>query len=251
MHSGIRTAFITGGASGIGHACARRFIMEGMNVCIFDRKDAARAAGELDGDRAIGVAGDATSVADVEGAVKFAVERFGSLDVLVCSAGISSVEPFLEMSAATFQRTIAVNVSGSMIAAQAAGRVMSRQGHGSMVFLGSVYGAAGAPNRAAYCASKGAIHNLTRSLAVELGAMGIRVNAVAPTGVRTPMIQTLIDQGSYNLAGVQGRCPLGRLAEPDEVADAISYLSGTRAAMINGAILPVDGGWLANGYTFS
>jgi len=99
--------------------------------------------------------------------------------------------------------------------------------------------------------SKGAVHNMVRSLAVEWGPLGIRVNAVAPTGVRTPMVQALIDQNLYNLKGVQARTPLGRLAEVEEVADAIAFLSSDQARMITGHVLPVDGGWLANGYVIS
>jgi len=128
---------------------------------------------------------------------------------------------------------------------------MAANGGGAIVMIGSVYGACGAPNRTAYCASKGAIHNLVQSLAVEWAPLGIRVNGVAPAGVRTPMVQALIDQGIYNLKGVTARLPLGRLVEAEEVADACYYLSSERASMVNGHILAVDGGWLANGYTSS
>ena len=117
--------------------------------------------------------------------------------------------------------------------------------------IGSVYGASGAPMRAAYCASKGAIHNLTESLAVEWGPLGIRVNTVAPTGVRTPMVQAMMDAGTYDIKGVKARTPLGRLAEPEEVANACWFLASDQAAMITGTVLRVDGGWLANGYTFT
>lgn len=242
---------ITGGASGIGYSCARRFLSDGADVCLFDLSGAENAANSLSTDRAIAVAGDTTSPEDIERAIDLMLKHYGGVDVLVCSAGVAAVEPFFNTSIESFRRTLDINIAGPMIAAQRAARIMQGDGHGSIVFLGSVYGSAGAPQRTAYCASKGAIHNLTRSLAVELGPMGIRVNAVAPTGVRTAMVQKLIDQGKYNLPGVEGRCPLGRLAEPEEVAEAIVYLASPRAAMINGAILPVDGGWLANGYTFS
>jgi NAD(P)-dependent dehydrogenase (short-subunit alcohol dehydrogenase family) len=93
------------------------------------------------------------------------------------------------------------------------------------------------------------VHNLTQSLAVEWGPLGIRVNCVAPTGVRTPMVQDLIDRGIYNMRGVEARTPLGRIAEADEVAAACSFLAGEDASMITGHVLAVDGGWLANGYT--
>lgn len=251
MADGKARVLITGAASGIGYCCSKMFLSKGAEVCLFDLKGAADAAKSLETDKAIAFTGDATSTEDVERSVDLMLKRFGGVDVLICSAGIAAVEPFFETSVEGFRKILDINVTGPMVAAQIVGRVMQRQRSGSIVFLGSVYGSAGAPHRAAYCASKGAVHNLTRSLAVELGPVGIRVNAVAPTGVRTSMIEGLIDQGKYNLSGVEARCPLGRLAEPDEVAGAIYYLSSEQASMINGAVLPVDGGWLANGYTFS
>ena len=96
-----------------------------------------------------------------------------------------------------------------------------------------------------------AVHNLVRSLAVEWGPLGVRVNAVAPTGTRTPMVRKLIEDGIYNLKGVQARTPLGRLAEPEEVAAAVAFLAGPGASMINGVLLPVDGGWTDNGFVVS
>lgn len=187
----------------------------------------------------------------MQDAVAATVEKFGGIDCVVTSAGIVSVEPAIDADADKFRKTLEVNVLGTWFAAQAAGRVMIEQGHGSIVMIGSVYGSGGAPQRTAYCASKGAVHNLVQSLAVEWGPHGVRVNAVAPTGVRTPMVQELIDKGTYNMKGVQARTPLGRLAEPEEVAAACFYLAGPDAGFTTGHVLPVDGGWLANGYTVS
>jgi len=134
------------------------------------------------------------------------------------------VKPAFELEAQAFCDHSEVNVTGSWLYAQAVGREMAKNKGGNIVMIGSVYGTGGAPQRTGYCASKGAVHNLVRSLAVEWGDLGIRVNAVAPTGVRTPMVQELIDNGLYNLKGVQARTPLGRLAEPEEVAEAIAFL---------------------------
>jgi len=240
---------VTGGGQGIGFATAQKLIADGGRVCILDLNGAAEAAAKLGAGKAIGVAGDVTAEADVDAAVARTLDAFGGLDALVTSAGIVRVEPALEASADTFAKTLMVNVLGSFLPAQRAGRVMARSGGGAIVLVGSVYGAGGAPSRTAYCASKGAVHNLTRSLAVEWGPLGIRVNAVAPTGTRTPMVQDLIDRGVYDLAGVTGRTPLGRLAEPEEVASAIAYLVSDAARMVTGTVLPVDGGWIANGFT--
>lgn len=240
---------ITGGRQGIGLAAAQWFVSQGHKVCLFDNKSASEAAEKLGHENAIAVQGDVTNAAEVDAAVQRTVEVFGGIDCVVCSAGVVSVGPALEFGLDEFESIMSVNVAGSFLPAQRAARVMAKNGGGSIVFVGSVYGSGGAPQRTAYCASKGAVHTMTQSLAVEWGPLGIRVNAVAPTGTRTPMVQDLIDRGIYNLKGVQARTPLGRIAEPEEVASAIGFLASPSASMINGIVLPVDGGWIANGYT--
>ena len=241
--------FITGGAQGIGLATAQLFAAQGDKVCIFDLTGAKEAAEKLGGDNVIGIEGNVTNVADVDSAVERIVKQFGGIDCVVTSAGVVKVGAALDFGSDDFLSIMSTNVMGSFLPAQRAARVMAKNGGGNVIFLGSVYGAGGAPQRTAYCASKGAVHCMTKSLAVEWGPLGIRVNAVAPTGTRTPMVQDLIDRGIYNLKGVEARTPLGRLAEPEEIAAAIAFLASPMAKMINGVILPVDGGWTANGYT--
>lgn len=245
---------ITGAASGIGMACAQRFAAEGHALVLVDRdaEGLARTVAALPAaTQSLTCPGSVTDPADVDAAFARATERFGGVDCVVTSAGIVRTGPSVDVPLEDFRAQMEVNVTGTWLYAQAAARgLVARGARGSIVMIGSVYGASGAPQRAGYCASKGAVHNLAQSLAVEWGPLGIRVNAVAPTGVRTPMVQALIDAGTYNTAGVQGRTPLGRLAEADEIAAACWFLASAQAAMITGAILPVDGGWLANGYTF-
>lgn len=234
---------ISGGAQGIGLATARAFIARGDKVAIMDIAEfdeSLRGMKDL-----LLISGDVRNEADCDSAVAETIARFSGLDAVVTSAGIVSVAPALDCDAETFADTLATNVTGSFLLARSAARAMEG---GSVVFIGSVYGSGGAPQRTAYCASKGAVHNMTRALAVEWGPMGLRVNCIAPTGTRTPMVQDLIDRGIYDLAGVEGRTPLGRLAEPDEIAQAAVFLTSPAASMINGAILPVDGGWIANGF---
>jgi NAD(P)-dependent dehydrogenase (short-subunit alcohol dehydrogenase family) len=241
-------AFITGGASGIGLASAQRILGDGGEVAIMDRSGSDDAVAKLGNDRVIGFDGDVTNSADVDSAINGTIEAFDGLDCVVTSAGIVRAEPALDADLDFFNQTLSINILGSFLVAQRAARHMANSHSGSIIFIGSVYGEGGAPERTAYCASKGAIHNMTRSLAVEWGPLGIRVNAVAPTGVRTPMVQNMIEDGKFDMSGVKARTPLGRLAEPEEVAAAIAFLASAEASMVNGIVLPVDGGWTANGY---
>ena len=238
-------AIITGGTQGIGLACAQALAARGDQVVILDLRNAETAAATLGGGT-LGIPCDVTDEAQVDTAVAQTMASFGRIDGLITAAGIVSVAPAMTFDAAEFARVLAVNVTGSFLPARAVARVMN--GQGSIVLIGSVYGMGGAPMRTAYCASKGAVHIMAQSLAVEWGPLGIRVNVVAPTGTRTPMVQDLIDRGLYDLAGVKGRTPLGRIAEPEEIAAAATFFCSPAAAMISGVILPVDGGWTANGF---
>jgi NAD(P)-dependent dehydrogenase (short-subunit alcohol dehydrogenase family) len=238
-------AVVTGGTQGIGLATAKAFAARGDQVVILDLNNVETAAVQI-GHGALGITCNVTNEAEVDAAVTRVMEVFGRIDSLITAAGIVSVAPAMTFDAMEFQRVLQVNVTGSFLPARAVARVM--KGSGSIVFIGSVYGMGGAPMRTAYCASKGAVHIMAQSLAVEWGPLGIRVNVVAPTGTRTPMVQDLIDRGLYDLAGVKGRTPLGRIAEPEEIAAAAAFFCSPAAAMISGVILPVDGGWTANGF---
>ncbi|WP_226623260.1 SDR family NAD(P)-dependent oxidoreductase [Alloyangia pacifica] len=242
---------VTGAAHGIGLACAQRFAAEGYAVALVDRDDSALSAALAtlpEGTKAEIFPGDVADAAQVERIVAEAETALGPITALVTSAGIIRAKPSFEVSPEEFREHLDINVTGSFLYAQAVGKRMAQRGGGSIVMIGSVYGASGAPLRAAYCASKGAVHNLVAALSVEWGELGIRVNAVAPTGTRTAMVQGLIDQGIYNLDGVRGRTPLRRLAEPEEIADGCFFLASKHAGMISGHVLPVDGGLLSNGY---
>jgi NAD(P)-dependent dehydrogenase (short-subunit alcohol dehydrogenase family) len=246
-----RRVLITGAANGIGRATAEFFAAEGAKLFLIDLPETGLPTVADSLSTKVQVEYRELSVTDdaaVSEALAQMVSLFGGVDGVVNSAGIVVVEPALEADLAAFRRVVDVNLTGSWIVCQAAAKHMVSAGSGSIVNISSVYGFQGALSRTAYCASKGGVVNLTDSLAVEWGPLGIRVNSVAPTGTRTQMVQKLIDRGIYNIEAVSRRTPLRRLAEPEEVAYACGFLIGDEAQMITGHHLRVDGGWLANGY---
>lgn len=238
-----RTAAISGGASGIGLATARLLAAAGASVILLDRdaSAAASAAAELRGARSRKL-----DVAD-EGAVDEAFGAIGPVDILINCAGIALRHPAVEHSLADWDRVVAVNMTGSFLCARAVARGMIAGGAGgAIVNTASIMGLSGGglyPN-ISYQTTKGAIVNMTRALAVEWAGHGIRVNAVAPTYVRTGFIAPLLAQPDL-VARIEAMTPLGRLATPDEVAAVILFLCSPGAAMITGHTMPVDGGFLA------
>jgi NAD(P)-dependent dehydrogenase (short-subunit alcohol dehydrogenase family) len=234
-------AVVTGGANGIGAACAELLAACGAHVVVLDGEaPAALPPG------AEAIALDVTDEVAVDAALAGVVERHARLDVLVASAGIAIRRPATELSLADWQRVIDVNLTGVFLCARSAARHMIAAGGGRIVTIASVLGVVGGgvyPN-VSYQAAKGGVINLTRALALEWAPHGIRVNSVAPTYVRTRLVAGLVSDPQF-LAELQRRTPLGRLAEPDEVADAVLFLAGHGSAMITGHVLAVDGGYLA------
>ena len=242
-----RCVLISGGTRGIGRAAARRFLEEGARVFVGGRDDAelGDTLAELSPLRAIdGLAGDVASEDHVEALVGSAETALGGLDVLIGNAGIARKEPFLAITPEAWDRVIAVNLRGMFLVAQAAARRMIPRGAGSIVLMASTNGLGGEEDFAHYNASKGGVVLLTKTMALELGPRGIRVNCVCPGFIDTPLNTDLADEDAMR-AYERTKVPLGRRGRAEEVAAAYAFLASDEASFVHGATLVVDGGQTA------
>ena len=235
-----KRVLITGAGKGIGRAVALLLAARGAGVVALSRSaDDLRSL-----ERDIGCETHAVDLADAAAARQAALAA-QPIDLLVNNAGIARLQPFLDADVEAFDETMAVNVRAAMIVAQACARGMIERGTGgAIVNVSSISAHIGFALHAAYCASKAALDALTRVMAVELGAYGIRTNAVNPTVTLTPMAETAWSDPD-KAAQMLSRIPLNRFVQPDEVAQTIAYLLGDESRMINGVSLAVDGGFLA------
>ncbi len=240
-----RTAVVVGAGRGLGLGCARAMAEAGAAVVLVARTSteivAAADAIRRDGGRARAEVADVTDEEQVAAVFAAAPDA----DVLVNSAGTNRPGPTAGYPVADWDFIFDVNVRGTFMTCRAFGEsVLRRGGRGSIVNLSSQMGTVGYPGRAAYCASKHAVEGLTKALGVEWAAEGIRVNAVAPTFVRTPMTEGMLSNPAF-LAEVQRRLPTGELATIEQVADAVRYLACDASGSVTGTVLRVDGGWTA------
>lgn len=236
-----RVAVVTGGGSGIGQATVARLLADGFRVAVLDISDPDDRLADLT------LHADVTDPVDVAGAFAQVLDRLGRIDVLVNNAGITGSPEATrchETSIEDWDRVQAVNVRGPFLCTRSALPAMLAQGCGHVITVASVAGLVAFPGRCAYTASKGAAVQFTKSIAVDYAAAGIRANAVCPGFVQTPMTQWRLDVPELRIA-VESRIPIGRVAEPTEIADAISVLAAGRLGYLTGHALVIDGGWTA------
>lgn len=240
-----KVALITGAAQGLGLAMAETFVREGARVAVVDinAEAAARVAKSL-GDAAIGIAANVTKFDEVAMTVAATVEKFGRLDILVNNAGSTHANgPFEDVTEEEFDRVFALNVKSIYLYAKAAVPQMRAQKSGVILNLGSTAGLRPRPGLVWYNATKGAVHNITKSLALELAPDRIRVCALAPVATETPLLSTFMGGDTpEKRAKMTGIVPLGRLGRPSDVANAALYLASDEAEFLTGVVLEVDGG---------
>ena len=242
-----KVAVITGAARGIGRATLEVFLAEGARVVATDLDETTLAEVAGDPDRVVTVVGDVSVEDDARAMIDAAVSAHGRIDVLVANAGVIPLSTLDQTSAADWAHVMAVDGRGMFLTCKFAIAHMARQKSGSIVLLSSISGQRGQVGQAAYGPAKYVATGLTHHLAVEWAARGIRVNAVAPGTIRTDAVVSLLEtpEGQAYVEEIEARHPIGRLGEPREVAEAIAFLASDAASFITGAVLPVDGGYLA------
>jgi NAD(P)-dependent dehydrogenase (short-subunit alcohol dehydrogenase family) len=249
MTAAMKTVLVTGAAQGLGLTAATLLSQREYRVILLDIQSVEAQTLRLKelGGEARGISGDVSSEAFVLELAQMIGDQYGAIDGLVNNAGVSLIVPAEAMSAAQWQRVMAINLFAPFLLCRHLGAQMLLRGSGSIVNVASIAGLAGVSHRSAYNASKHGLVGLTKTLAAEWGGRGVRVNAVCPGWIKTEMDMADQGVGAYSDADIIDRVPLARFARAEDVAEAIAFLlDANRSGFINGITLPVDGGWLAD-----
>jgi NAD(P)-dependent dehydrogenase (short-subunit alcohol dehydrogenase family) len=245
-----KVAIVTGGGRGLGAALAAGFAAAGARVVIGDQDaqtaEASAARIRAGGGTALAARCDITNEAEVQALVDLAVQTYGALDVLINNAGINIPKRAEDLTLAEWSRIVGVNLTGTFLCCQTGGQVMLRQGHGCIINICSIHGHVGSyvHQAAAYNASKAGVINLTRSLALEWGERGVRVNGISPGALRTELMATRLANEEY-VRRTLDRLALKRIGVPEDIVGAAIFLASPAAEWLTGQLLAVDGGWLA------
>jgi len=240
-----KVAIVTGAASGIGQAVADIFIAEGAQVIYSDIADEANHLSLVPG-QAEYIKCDVSNRLEVLNLIKAATDKFGRLDIMVNNAGIGTMGSILDLSDEIWDKTLKVNLNGVFYGSQIAAQVMKEKGiKGSIINISSILGTVGMAGTVAYCASKGAVVQLTHAAALDLAPLGVRINAVAPGFIATKMTEGVLEDQGFNQM-VKANTPLGYVGEAIDIATAVLYLASDEAKYVTGTVLHVDGGWTAH-----
>jgi len=243
-----KVALVTGAATGLGQAISIALASAGAQIAVSDKPEVSlqetREKVTALGGKVYGFAMDVRDLAQIRAGVAAVAAEFGRLDIVVNNAGINRPLPGLEVTEENWDDHFATNIKGGFFVAQEAAKVMIPRGWGRIIFISSQSGLIGIPGQPVYCASKGAIINLVRTLGVEWARHGITVNSVAPTFVETNLTRKRLESPEFRQF-VLGKIPCGKLATPEDIGAAVVYLASEEAGMVNATTLSVDGGWTA------
>jgi NAD(P)-dependent dehydrogenase (short-subunit alcohol dehydrogenase family) len=245
-----RTAIVTGSTKGIGLAIARAFVREGARVAVNSRnpQDCAAVATEL-GPTALAVPADLSRSDEVRRLAREAQAALGGrVDILVNNAGQPRVAPSEELREEDYRYTLDLNLNGYFVLSQEIARGMLARKSGAIINISSMNGTVPFPQRLAYCVSKAGLNMMTKVMAIEWAARGVRVNAIAPGYVETEIVKSLSQRGILDREQLARRTPMGRIGTPEEIAEAAVFLASPGASFITGEILTIDGGWSSYGY---
>lgn len=248
-----KVAIVTGASRGIGRSIALSLARCGAKVVVnacSNLEQARKVVEKIESmaEEALVIPADVSKKSDVDNMVKLTMEHYGKIDILVNNAGIGMIRSVEGLTEKDWNKVIDVNLKGVFLCSQAVGKEMMRLRRGNIVNIASMAGVIALPERSVYCSSKAGVIMLTKVLAIEWAKYDIRVNCISPGYVKTDLIAGSIDQGILDIKKIERRCPKGRIALPNEIADVAVFLVSDKSSYITGANIVVDGGWTAYGY---